>query len=144
MAEKLYRAILIDPEQQQISVEEIDGSLQSIHALVGTDALDSFRIAEFGNDSWDYGWVDDTGLQRGEPIHAFLFGISTDPIAGRCLLVGISKETRDICDASFDIGVLRGEVTWLGRIKPEVHWDKTTDAHGNSVDRAIVMYEKLP
>lgn len=134
---KTFRAVLIDPVLQSVAVTEIDGSLASIAAAVGTDNLDHFRIADFEN-SWDYGWVDDTGLLRQQPIHAFLLAIRRDPLAGRCLLVGVDKGSKDNCDAKFDVQILRAEITWLGLIKPEVTSDKT-EAGG----RTIVTYERV-
>lgn len=133
----LFRAVVIDPEKQTIDVVVTTGTLDEIHRLLNAKTLDSFRIADYEN-SWDYGWVDDGGLSRGEPIPAFLFQGSRDPIGGRCLLIGVDKETRETCDAKFDLRILREVVEWLGVIKPEVVWDETPN--GN---RAIVTYSRV-
>lgn len=138
---KLFRAVLIDPTQQTIATVDIDGSLASIKRQVGTDLVDHFRLASFEDgpeeDSFDDGWVDDTGLSRGEPIAAFLLGWRPDPVGGRCLLVGATLEG-ETCDARFPLDELRSHVTWLGRIRPEVTWDRN-----GRVERAIVTYARL-
>lgn len=133
----LYRAILIDPEHRDIKAIETNAKLSDIKALIGTEDISDFRIADH-EESWDYGWVDDLGLTRNQPVHAFLFSIRKDPIAGKCLLLGVDKETRDTVDARFQLDVLRDSITWLGLIMPEVTWDHTE--HGS---RAIVTYSRM-
>ena len=132
------RAILIDPEAQTMVEIETEGKLADIHALVADkDGLDQFRIADHGL-SWDYGWVDDKGLVEGEPIFAFKLAINPSPIAGRCLVIGVDRESRDNCDARFPLDDLRREITWLGLIKPEVTW---VEQPGGV--RAVVTYERV-
>ena len=129
------RAILIDPEARTIVEVETEGRLADIHALVADKhGLDSGRLAEH-EDSWDYGWVDDKGLAAEECIHAFKWSIR--PTAGRCLVIGVDKETRDSCDARMPLDFAREHVTWLGLIKPEVTWV----VEGNTV-RAVVTYQR--
>lgn len=140
MAEKLLRALLIDPERRAIEVFVIRDDtalLGELHRRIGADTLDSFVIADHET-SFDQGWVDDDGLKRGEPIHAFLFEGNRHPFAGRCVLTGVEKDGGEACDARFPLEPLRGLVTWLGVIKPEVVWDKV----GN-VERAIVTYARV-
>ena len=134
----LYRAIVIDPEKKFIDVIVTDGSLSHMKAMIGAASLDSFRVADFEDESWDYGWVNDTGLADGKPIHAFLFSSRKDPVAGRCLLLGVDKETRDTTDAKFPLDVLRANITWLGLILPEVTWDEN-----DGVIHAIVTYARV-
>lgn len=135
---KLFRVLVIDPSQCSITATQSDCSAVSIHALVhAPGALGHFRIADHET-SWDYGWCDDTALARGEPVPAFLFSTSKDPIGGRCILAGMTKEGGETCDAKFPIDVLRDAVTWLGMIRPEVTWDSGKDG----VTRSIVTYEK--
>lgn len=140
MTEKFYRAILIDPKKCAIDVFVIRDDvsiLPELHQRIGAETLDNFRIADHET-SFDSGWVDDGGLKRGEPIHAFLLLGNRAPIAGRCVLIGVDKESRDTCDAKFPLDVLRDAVTWLGLIKPEVTWD-----HQGPVQRAIVTYSRV-
>jgi hypothetical protein len=140
MSEKLYRAILIDPESRTVEVFVIrdDKSLLGdLHARIGAETLDHFIIADHET-SWDQGWVEDGGLQRGQPIHGFLFEGSKDPIAGRCVLIGVDKDGRDACDARFPLDALKRCITWLGLIKPDVTWDE----HEGAL-RAIVLYERV-
>jgi hypothetical protein len=135
---KTFRVIVIDPDARSITEQHSPGTLADIHALVqDKNGLDSFRIADHPM-SWDYGWVDDRALMRGEPVHAFLFDIMHDPIAGRCLLLGVDKETRGNADANFPLPVLRKTITFLGLIKPEVTW--VAEATGA---RAVVTYERV-
>lgn len=121
----MTRVVLIDPEARSIKQLTIVRPLHIVgEELLKTDKFDlSTRIADHGT-SWDYLMVDDTGLSRGEPIHAFKFSVMKDPIAGPCLIYGVDKESRDTVDAKFDIRKLGAVVEWLGLIKPEVTWIK--------------------
>lgn len=131
------RGVIIDPERRSVEVVETDGSPEQTQALVRASALDHFRLADHG-ESWDYGWVDDDGLTRGQPVHAFKIDIRDDPIAGRCLLIGVKKETGDTTDAHMPVDFLREHIDWLGEIVPEVTWDET-----ESGSRAIVTYARV-
>ena len=134
---KMYRVILIDPELRDIRELESDCSLDNMHKLIGADTLDSFGLAIHADRSRDMGWVDDNGLSGDKPVHAFLLPTSKDPIPGRCLIIGANErgETRG---AQIPIELLRQDVTWLGKILPEVTWDHT--AQGS---RAIVTYSRV-
>lgn len=134
---KTYRAILIDPARQHVSEIESDCSLDSIHALIATEELTHFGLAIFQDGGRDQGWVDDFGLTRNKPIHAFLLPTSKDPIAGKCVIVG-ANERGETADAQFPIALLRQDVTWLGLILPEVTWD-----HTETGSRAIVTYSRV-
>jgi hypothetical protein len=133
-----FRALVIDPSQCSIIAVQTDGGLESLRALVAAPAgLDYFRIADHES-SWDYGWCDELALARGKPVPAFLLSSHKDPIGGRCVLIGATKEGGDTCDAKFPIDVLLHTVTWLGVILPEVTWDKH-----EGVERAIVTYARV-
>jgi hypothetical protein len=134
---KTHRVILIDPEARSIRELESDGSLDSLHRLVGAASIDSFGIAAYDNGGQDMGWVDDEGLTRGKPVHAFLLPIAKDPIAGRCLIIGANRHG-ETSSARFPLALLRQDVSWLGPIRPEVTWDHTE--HGS---RAIVIYSRI-
>lgn len=134
---KTFRAVLIDPTRCTIEVHHLSGTHEATTDLLQCRSLEHFRIADH-EDSWDYGWVDDRGLARGDPIDAFLFHGNRDPVAGRCLLIGVSKKTGATVDAAFPLDTLRTVVTWLGKIKPEVVWDKV-----DNVERAIVTYSRV-
>lgn len=133
---RTYRAILIDPEKRSIEEVQTDLAIPTMQKLIGADTLDDFGLADHG-DSKDMGWVDDGGLQRGEPIHAFLLDISEYPIAGRCLVIGADQRGEE-CDAKIGIDFLKEHIEWLGRIVPKVKWINTD--HGQS---ASVSYEKV-
>lgn len=137
MNPRLYRIIVIDPAARTIEEVQTTGSHEEICALVGALALDHFRIADHDL-SWDYGWCDDMGLARGRPIHAFLFAKRTDPIAGRCVLIGASKEGGGNCDALFPMNVLHQEITWLGLIRPMV-----TTVETEMGSRTVVSFERI-
>jgi len=135
---KQFRAIVIDPEKQIVDVVVTTGTHEDTRALVGASSLDNFRIADHP-ESFDYGWVDDTGLTRGQPIYAFKFNIRPDnPIAGRCLFIGADKETGATTDTKFPLDVLRDSIEWLGLIVPEVFWEETEQG-----SRAIVTYARV-
>lgn len=138
MAKKL-RALLIDPDQCRVDVHDIDPSTVATtsYELLRCTAMEHFRLADHGT-SWDYGWVDEEGMVRGEPIAAFFFSKRSDPVAGRCLILGVDKNTGDTVDAKFPVDVLRDSIEWLGIIKPEVTWD-----HQGDVSRAIVTYSRV-
>ena len=134
---KTYRVILIDPELRNIRELESDCSLDNIHKLIGAEVLESFGLAIHADGGRDMGWVDDGGLSAGLPVHAFLLPTSKDPIAGRCLIIG-ANERGETSNSQFPIELLRQDVTWLGKILPEVTWDHT--AQGS---RAIVTYSRV-
>lgn len=138
MAAKL-RALLIDPDQCRIDVHNVDAAsiVSTSYQLLQCSSIDHFRIADHGT-SWDYAWVDDEGLKRGEPIAAFRLSVRRDPVAGRCLLLGVDKNTGETVDAKFPIDVLRENIEWMGLIRPEVTWDRQGD-----VNRAIVTYSRV-
>lgn len=135
---KTYRVILIDPAARSIVELESEVSNASMHELIGAEALDHFRLASFENDGHiDMGWVDDGGLSRGQPVHAFLLPTAKDPIAGKCLIVGADRRG-ETCDCRMPIEILQQDVTWLGLIRPEVTWDHT--AQGS---HTIVTYSRV-
>lgn len=134
---KLYRAIIINPERRIVEPINTLATHEATSELIGASGLDNFRVADHG-DSWDYGFVNDTGLSDGKPIHAFLLSVRKDPIAGRCVLIGAAKQTGETCDAKFPLDILRANITWLGLIRPEVTWD-----HTETGSRAIVTYERV-
>jgi hypothetical protein len=137
MSKKTYRAILIDPEARNVRELESTLSFAEMHELIGAETLDNFGLAAFEGGHKDSGWVDDGGLMRGEPIHAFLLPTAKDPIAGKCLIIG-ANHLGETASCRMPIAILRQDVTWLGLIKPEVVWDRI----GN-VDRSIVTYSRV-
>lgn len=134
---KTYRAILIDPVERNIRELEIEVTLDTVHELVGASVLGHFKLALFENRHVDMGWVDDGGLSRGEPVHAFLLPTAKDPVAGKCLIIG-ADERGETCDCKMPLAILRQDVSWLGLILPELTWDET-----ESVSRAIVTYSRV-
>jgi hypothetical protein len=134
---KTYRVILIDPAERHISEIESDCSLDSIHKLIDAPGIDSFGLAIHQDGGRDMGWVDDVGLSGGKPVHAFLLPTSKDPIAGRCLVIG-ANYMGETTSARLPLELLRQDVTWLGMILPEVHWD-----HTDTGSRAIVTYSRV-
>jgi hypothetical protein len=135
---KPHRAILIDPEARRITELETEITVAALHELIGAETLDNFRLALFDEDGHvDMGWVDDGGLSRGLPIHAFLFPRAKDPVAGKCVIIGASR-MGDTTSCRIPIEILRQDVTWLGLILPEVTWDETDIA-----SQAIVTYSRV-
>jgi hypothetical protein len=134
---KTFRVILIDPVERHISELESDCTLDSIHKLVDAPGLDSFSLASYEDNGRDIGWIDDVGLSGGKPVHAFLLPTVKDPFAGRCLVIGATP-VGETCSARLPIALLRQDVTWIGSILPEVHWDNTETGA-----RAIVTYSRL-
>jgi hypothetical protein len=136
--DKTYRVILINPEDRSIRELQASATLDNIHELVGAEVLGHFGVALFEDTGqMDTGWVDDGGLSRGEPVQAFLFPRTKDPIAGRCLIVGADRHGVT-CDCRMPIEILRQDVTWLGKIVPEVTWDHTEQG-----SQAIVTYSRV-
>jgi hypothetical protein len=134
---KNHRVILIDPEARRITELEINITVAALHELIGAETLDSFRLAAFDNGNTDIGWIDDGGLSRGLPVHAFLLPTAKDPIAGKCLIIGADRRG-ETAGCRMPIEILRQDVTWLGLILPEVTWDET-----DIVSRAIVTYSRM-
>lgn len=132
-----FRMILIDPETETITEHQVSSAIKIMGEMIGTMDIDTARIAQH-DQSYDYIMVDDTGLKRGEPIHAFQFLGRPDPIAGKCLIYGATKHTGETCDARFDLGTLSRVVRFLGLIVPKVEWSKD----GN-VDSAAVSWSKV-
>jgi hypothetical protein len=136
---KTYRAILIDPEMHSIRELEIAGTVPELHELIGAETLGTFRLAAFDEDGHvDIGWIDDVGLTRGEPVYAFLFPRAKDPIAGRCLIIGADR-FGETAPCRIPVELLRQDVSWLDRIKPEVVWDEPKEGHR----RSIVTYSRV-
>jgi hypothetical protein len=129
--------ILIDPELRLVTELQDEATLDNIHKLIGAETLSHFGLATFDDGHKDFGWVDDGGLSRGLPIHAFLLPRAKDPIAGKCVIVG-ANERGETADCAIPVAILRQDVTWLGQIMPEVTWDHT--AQGS---RAIVTYSRV-
>jgi hypothetical protein len=130
-----YRALLIDPAARTVTSVPFNGDPKTI---VGAECLDFFTIAEFGL-SFDQGCIDDDGLSRGEPVHAFRFDNRDDPIAGRCLVIGARIHSGEACDAMMSIAFVREHVQWLGRILPHVQWEQT-----DTGARTVVSWEPAP
>jgi hypothetical protein len=134
---KTYRVILIDPVTEQITELQSDCSLDSVHALVEAEVLTHFGLAAFEDGHRDFGWMDDLGLSRGEPIHAFLLPTSKDPFAGKCLILG-TDERGEYADAGIPLQILLRDIKWLGLIRPEVFWEDT-----DTGSRAITTYSRV-
>ena len=137
MNPRLYRVILIDPAARTIEEAQNTCALDEIRRLVGVSGLDHFTLADHG-DSWDYGWCDEYGLSREQPVHAFLFAHATDPIAGRCVLVGVRKAGGMTCDVRFPLNLLHQEISWLGPIVPKVTWVESDEEL-----RSVVTFQRL-
>lgn len=133
-----YRAILIEPEACRITELRSTATNAALHELIGAKTLDHFRLAAFDDSGHvDMGWVDDDGLTRGQPVHAFLLPTAKDPIAGRCLIIGADRNG-GTCGCRMPIALLRQDISWLGLILPEVVWDHTATG-----SRAIVTYSRI-
>jgi len=132
-----FRMILIDPEKQTITEHQVSPAIKDMGAMIGTMDVDTVRIA-MHKGSFDYLLVDDTGLKRGEPIHAFQLLGRPDPLAGKALIYGCERYTGETCDAKLPLSTLEGLVHWLGLIVPKVEWTKK-----GHVDTAYVTWSKV-
>jgi hypothetical protein len=137
-----FRAVVIDPEQRTIEEVRVPAknTMAAVRAMIPLDAdegLDHFMLADHP-DSWDQGWVRDCGLANGEPIHAIKLQGWHNPLAGRIVLLGVDKSTRDTCDAATPTAFLEQVIDWLGLIKPETTWVKEENG-----TRAVVTYEQV-
>jgi hypothetical protein len=131
------KAILIDPFAREVREIEIaatnDRALTiEMHRLIGADTLDHQMIS---NDH-DSVWLDDAGLKRGEAVYAFKLPIQRDPYAGTAVIIGADQIGRTRAPL-IPVEVLRRDIEWLGRIVPEVIWEKTERG-----SRAIVTYAR--
>jgi hypothetical protein len=127
------RGYLIDPEARTIETIDLpdDGMLDAMRGIVG-GGMDHSIIS----DEHDSIWVDEFGLRRGEPIHAFKLPVQHEPYAGRAIIIGADDEghTR----APFiPIAMLIRDVEWLGVIVPTVEWIKEPTGA-----RAVVTYSR--
>jgi hypothetical protein len=106
--------------------------LEEMHQLIGADTLDHQTIS----DEHDSIWLDDGGLSRGKPIYAFKLPIQRDPYAGNAVVIGADHYgcTRP---PFIPIELLRRDVEWLGKIIPEVVWERIPNR-----DHAIVTYQR--
>lgn len=137
---RTFRAIVIDPERHSIEETQLPANGGALRALIPRDedeGLDHFLLAEFDH-SWDDAWVRDCGLVNGKPIHAVKFLGRHDPVAGRIVILGVDKESRETCDACFALTTLHGVIDWLGLIKPETTW-----VQEESGARCVVTYERV-
>lgn len=130
------RAILIDPELRQIREIEVEDKLSAFKEALGLPEIGGFGLAQY-DDGFDYGWVDDMGLARGLPVYAFKFmHAASQPIAGKCLIVGVDLEGENR-DVRAPLSFFLRETVWLDRIVPEV----TIVSEGNTT-RMIVTYKR--
>jgi hypothetical protein len=127
------KAYLIDPEARVVRSIELPekNMLDEMRRIVG-GAMDHGLIS----DEHDTIWVDEFGLKRGEPVHAFKLTCNRDPYAGRAIIIG--ADDNGLTRPPFiPIEFLMHDVEWLGVIVPEVVWLK--DARGA---RAVVTYSR--
>lgn len=139
---KLFRAILIDPERQTVTNIETSGAPSEMRHLISCRGMDNWRLCDHKT-GWDYAWVDEDGLKAGKPIHAFKFSNSPNPVAGRCIIIGVDKETGADADIKMSRDFARRNIDWLGLILPEVAWDETELEGGGTWTRSIVTYSKV-
>ena len=85
----IKRAILIDPFTQTITeVKMVDTKLQTIYALIGCDTITITSLAN-GIDMI----LDDEGLLKDSESQAyFKFGITSQPFAGKALIIATDDE----------------------------------------------------
>jgi hypothetical protein len=132
------RAYLIDPEKRSVRPIELPdkGMLDAMRAIIGppSGGMDHVIIS----DEHDSIWVDEFGLKRGEPIHAFKLPTSPTPFAGRAIIIGADRDTGFDRPPFIPIEMLIATVDWLGIIVPAVEW--IDEANGV---RAVVTYSRL-
>jgi len=89
MKNPIKRAILIDPFTQTITeVKMVDTKLQTIYALIGCELITITSLAE-GIDMI----LDDEGLLKNSENQAyFKFGITSQPFAGKALIIATDGE----------------------------------------------------
>lgn len=89
MNSPIKRAILIDPFSETITeVKMVDTKLQTIYALIGCQLITITSLAE-GIDMI----LDDEGLLKDSENQAyFKFGITSQPFAGKALIIATDNE----------------------------------------------------
>ena len=129
------RAILIDPKLQLVTEIALPNDEREMNtamrSVIGCDGMDHAMI----DDLRDSLWVDDGGLNRGEPVFAFRLAYPT-PFAGKGIIVGADEYGRTRAPL-IPIDFLRAKITWVGLIVPEVSW---VDEPGGV--RAVVTYSR--
>jgi hypothetical protein len=127
------RAYLIDPEARVIRAIDLPekNMLDEMARIVGGD-MDHGMISE----ARDSIWVNEFGLKRGEPVHAFKLPIQHAPYAGKAIIIGADSRGHT-CEPFIPIEMLMHDVEWLGVIVPEVEWME--EAGGM---RAVVTYSR--
>jgi hypothetical protein len=130
------KAYLIDPEARIVKAIELPdlGMLDAMARTIGTlsGGMDHQTIS----DKYDTIWLDEFGLTRGEPVHAFKLPIQSDPYAGKAIIIGADDEGRTQ-PPFIPLAMLVRDVEWLGVIVPTVEW--LEEANGM---RAVVTYER--
>ena len=130
------KAILIDPERRTVEPIELpDNDIaigEEMQRIIGCSGLDYGLI----DDMRDTIWVDEFGLKRGKPIHAFKLPVQHDPYAGKAVILG-ADDMGATCAPYIPIDLLRQDIEWLGVIVPEVEWIK--EERGG---RAVVTYSR--
>jgi hypothetical protein len=130
------KAYLVDPDARVIkSIELPDlGMLDAMARIIGS--LSGGMDHQMISDEHDSIWVDEFGLQRGEPIYAFKLPIQRDPYAGRAIVIGADDAGRTR-PPFVPLWLLLRDLEWLGLIVPTIDWVE----EGNRT-RAIVTYSR--
>ena len=131
------KAYLIDPEARTITAIDLpdDGMLDAMRRIIGppSGGMDHQLIS----DELDTIWLDEYGLTRGEPIHAFKLPIARHPYAGRAIITGADRSTGRTRAPYIPLWMLRRDVEWLGVIVPTTEW--VEEAGGL---RCVVTYSR--
>jgi hypothetical protein len=131
----IIKAYLIDPEARTVRTIDLPDlkMLDAMRRILGGN-MDHQTIS----DMHDTLWVEEFGLKRGEPIHAFkLPAIQPTPYAGKAIIIGADDEGRTRAPY-IPIEILMRDVEWLGVIVPAVDW-VVTDERGA---HAVVTYSR--
>jgi len=114
------KAILIDPEIREVKYvylpREERFARHAMCEIIGCNGMDYAAVS----DMHDSIWVDEHGLLRMQPIHAFKLSIQADPFAGKAIIVGADHNTGASKTPYVPIDMIQRDVQWLGLILPEV------------------------
>lgn len=105
---KTIRTILIDPEDQTVTVHHLELNLEKLYELLGCES-----VTLFGCGGGVYGYCDDMGFYRERDEQGRLpqiwFHGASQPIVGRVVLVGEPDGEGDETSCT-----LRVEQVWAG------------------------------
>lgn len=102
------KVIKIDSLKEEVSVIEIDGSLESIYKELNCTMIEAPIVL----DNEDTLYVDEEGLFVSEAKGGFMFSIYHSPLMGNGLIIGSNDEGENV-DVQSTLEDIKNKVTFL-------------------------------